>query len=62
MTKEASYSAFISKMKAQGRTVSVEGNFVVIRPSTGVSITDIMEMQRLNKNDGLAKHIASKGE
>lgn len=62
MSKSAEYSAFISKMVKQGRTVSVEGNFVVIRPAEGVSITDIMEMQRLNKSDGLAKHIAKEGK
>lgn len=62
MSKSADYSAFIDKMKNQGRTVSLEGNFVVIRPAEVVSLSDIMEMQRLNKRDGLAKHIAKEGK
>lgn len=50
-------AAFVKRMKDQGRTLEVNGNFVVITPAAGLPITDMMEMQSLNKKGELADYI-----
>lgn len=59
---EKDFEAFIDNMKARGKRVYLERGHVAIAPTEGIGLKDLMEMQRLNKNDGLAKYIASKGE
>lgn len=48
---------FVKRMEEQGRTLEVNGNFVVVTPAAGLSITDMMDMQSLNKKGELAEHI-----
>ncbi|EEW1799901.1 hypothetical protein MVR16_001672 [Escherichia coli] len=50
-------AAFVKRMEEQGRTLEVNGNFVVITPAAGLSITDMLEMQNLNKKGELADYI-----
>ena len=49
--------AFVKRMEEQGRTLEVNGTFVVVTPASGMSITDMMEMQSLNKKGELADYI-----
>lgn len=49
--------AFVKRMQEQGRTLEVNGNFVVVTPTAGLSITDMLEMQNLNKKGELAEYI-----
>ncbi|HEM7929164.1 TPA: hypothetical protein U2L63_000658 [Citrobacter braakii] len=49
--------AFVKRMQEQGRTLEVNGNFVVVTPTAGLSITDMLEMQNLNKKGELADYI-----
>jgi len=44
-------------MEEQDRTLEVNGNFVVISPAAGLAISDMMEMQALNKKGELAKYV-----
>ncbi|EEF6221922.1 hypothetical protein FV637_12315 [Salmonella enterica] len=48
---------FVKRMEEQGRTLEVSGNFVVVTPAAGLSITDMLEMQNLNKKGELAEYI-----
>jgi hypothetical protein len=50
-------AAFVKRMEEQGRTLEVNGNFVVVTPAAGLSISDMMEMQNLNKKGELADYI-----
>ena len=58
-----SIAEFVKRMASQGRTLKVNGNFVVISPAAGLPIADMMEMQKLNKKGELAEYItnSSKG-
>ncbi|HHE8517140.1 TPA: hypothetical protein ACPFQZ_000607 [Enterobacter hormaechei] len=49
--------AFVKRMEEQGRTLEVNGNFVVVTPAAGMTITDTLEMQSLNKKGELADYI-----
>lgn len=49
--------AFIKRMEEQGRALEVNGNFVVISPAAGLAISDMLEMQNLNKRGELAKYV-----
>ncbi|MHC0027125.1 hypothetical protein [Enterobacter vonholyi] len=49
--------AFVKRMEEQGRILEVNGNFVVVTPAVGLSITDMLEMQNLNKKGELADYI-----
>ncbi|MHA1118208.1 hypothetical protein [Enterobacter kobei] len=49
--------AFVKRMEEQGRTLEVNGNFVVVTPAAGLSITDMLEMQNLNKKGELTDYI-----
>jgi len=51
--------AFVKRMEEQGRTLEVNGNFVVISPAAGLAISDMMEMQNLNKKGELAEYITN---
>ncbi|WP_312630996.1 hypothetical protein [Pantoea piersonii] len=48
---------FVKRMKEQGRTLEVNGNFVVVSPAADMSITDMLEMQTINKKGELADYI-----
>ncbi|MCK6961303.1 MULTISPECIES: hypothetical protein [Enterobacter] len=50
--------AFVKRMEEQGRTLEVNGNFVVVIPAAGLAISDMMEMQKLNKKGELADYIS----
>lgn len=50
---------FVKRMDEQGRTLEVNGNFVSISPAAGLAISDMMEMQKLNKKGELAEYIAN---
>lgn len=52
--------AFVKRIEEQGRTLEVNGNFVVITPAAGLPISDMMEMQKLNKKGELANYITRK--
>ncbi|EML5378452.1 hypothetical protein RVW18_001597 [Enterobacter bugandensis] len=50
-------AAFVKRMEEQGRILEVNGNFVVVTPAAGLSISDMMEMQNLNKKGELVDYI-----
>lgn len=56
------FDTFIENMKSRGKRVYLEHGHVAIAPTEGIGLNDLVEMQRLNKNGGLANHIANKGE
>lgn len=60
MSKEI--KEFIDNMAEQGRKVMISGEYVIIRPSSGISVTDIMQMQRLNKRDALYKYLKNENQ
>ena len=60
MSKEI--KEFIGNMAEQGRKVMISGEYVIIRPSSGISIADIMQMQRLNKRDALYKYLKNENQ
>ncbi|VCY08389.1 hypothetical protein BANRA_01831 [Klebsiella pneumoniae] len=49
---------FVKRMEKQGRQFEVNGNFVVISPTNGLAMSDLIEMQNLNKKGELADYIA----
>jgi hypothetical protein len=59
---EKDFDAFIENMKSRGKRVYLERGHVAITPTEGIGLKDLMEIQRLNKNNGLADHIANKGQ
>lgn len=59
---EKDFDAFIENMKSRGKRVYLERGHVAIAPTEGIGLKDLMEMQRLNKDNGLADHIANKGQ
>lgn len=44
---------FVKRMEKQGRQFEVNGNFVVISPTNGLAMSDLIEMQNLNKKANL---------
>lgn len=56
------FDTFIDNMMSRGKRVYLERGHVAIAPTEGIGLSDLIEMQRLNKNGGLANHIANKGE
>lgn len=52
-----SIAEFVKRMASQGRTLKVNGNFVVISPAAGLSIADMLEMQKLNKTGEMADYV-----
>lgn len=60
MSKEI--KEFIGNMAEKGRKVMISGEYVIIRPSSGISIADIMQMQRLNKRDALYKYLKNENQ
>lgn len=53
---------FVKRMEEQGRSLEVHGNFVVITPSAGLAISDMMQMQKLNKKGELAEYVTNSGK
>lgn len=51
-------SNFVQRMQKQGRQFEVSGNFVAISPTFGLAMSDIIEMQNLNKKGELADYIS----
>ncbi|HDX9124237.1 TPA: hypothetical protein RQO71_001381 [Klebsiella michiganensis] len=49
---------FVKRMEKQGRQLEVNGNFVVISPTNGLEMSDLIEMQNLNKKCELADYIS----
>lgn len=49
---------FVKRMEKQGRQLEVNGNFVVISPTNGLEMFDLIEMQNLNKKCELADYIS----
>ncbi|MBZ1582657.1 hypothetical protein [Klebsiella pneumoniae] len=49
---------FVKRMEKQGRQFEVNGNFVVISPTNGLAMSDLIEMQNLNKKGELADYIS----
>ncbi|WP_154935560.1 MULTISPECIES: hypothetical protein [Klebsiella] len=49
---------FVKRMEKQGRQFEVNGNFVVISPTNGLEMSDLIEMQNLNKKCELADYIS----
>ena len=49
---------FVQRMEKQGRRFEVNGNFVVISPTNGLAMSDLIEMQNLNKKGELAYYIS----
>lgn len=60
MSKEI--KEFIDTMAEQGRKVMISGEYVIVRPSSGISVADIMQMQRLNKRDALYKYLKNENQ
>ncbi len=44
---------FVKRMEKQGRQFEVNGNFVVISPTNGLEMSDLIEMQNINKKANL---------
>lgn len=59
---EKDFDAFIENMKSRGKRVYLERGHVAIAPTEGIGLKDLIEMRRLNKDNGLANHIANKGQ
>ncbi|HIH7407695.1 hypothetical protein OGY14_21765 [Citrobacter sp. Cpo073] len=58
MNVDARIDQFAKKMKAQGRKLSVMNHSIVaISPTEGLSVSDILEMQSLNKKGRLAAFV-----
>ncbi|HHL4098149.1 TPA: hypothetical protein ACQ7U6_001596 [Klebsiella pneumoniae] len=49
---------FVKRMEKQGRQFEVNGNFVVISPTNGLEMSDLIEMQNINKKGELADYIS----
>lgn len=59
---EKDFDAFIENMKSRGKRVYLERGHVAIAPTEGIGLKDLIDMRRLNKDNGLANHIANKGQ
>ena len=60
MSKEI--TDFIETMHNKGREVVISGNYVIIKPTDGLSVADIMQLQRLNKKDALYKYLKTENK
>ena len=49
---------FVNRMKEQGVTLEVCGSFTKASPSEKMSISDIIEMQKLDKNRKLNEYLS----
>lgn len=60
---EKRISNFAEKMKSEGRALSVmDGGWVAVNPTTGMSACDMVEMSKLNAKGYLAAYVLANNE
>lgn len=60
---EKRVSQFAEKMKSEGRALSVmDGGWVAVSPTTGMTALDLVEMSKLNAKGHLAAYVLANNE